>query len=144
MNKSCSVFVQGDSIFVSASRRLTSGIRVGSEPIITCSLKDRLAVGNAIVLALSAFKEGDCREEEQRSFEKALFKTLRVRSWSALENLSDYVSVEETASGIEMRPSVRGDYGGYEFVDPLIRVSANDPEAIGNAVQEAVRAMRNP
>lgn len=144
MNKSCSVFVQRDLVFVSASRRLTSGIRVGSDPIITCSLEDRAAVGHAILRALSAFAEGDCSEEEKRNFEKALFKTLRVRSWSSLENLSDYVSVEETPYGIEMRPSVRGEFGGYEFVDPLIKVSANDPEAIGNAVQTAVRAMRNP
>ena len=138
----CSVFVQKNQAVITASQRLPGGIYVDCEPIIVCELTDLEKVGSAVTNALSAFREGDQTTSEKEEFEKKLFRVLRVRSWSSLENLTDYVNVELPGEKVRIRPSVRGEFGGYEFVDPLICASLTNTQEIGHAIQQAVDSMR--
>lgn len=138
----CSVFVQKDQVVVTASQRLPGGVYVDCEPVIACRLSDAEALGTAVDLALKQFRQGEQTREQKEEFEKKLFATLRVRSWSSLENLTDYVNVEKPEEEIRIRPSVRGEFGGYEFTNPQISIPSGDVLRIGNAIQQAVDYMR--
>jgi hypothetical protein len=133
--RTCSVYFRGSEIHVLASARDVFGIYRTVEPYVKLSRQvAKRELGRVVLETLAAYRENIPGKTYVRGLKEPTHPFLvfaGFKSWKAFEKGATCFMISDSGPGIEIRPSVPTEKGGYVHQpDKSIRCAA-EAEAIG-------------
>jgi hypothetical protein len=143
MRKQCaSVYKRGGRLFFATSSQTTGryGLWIEAGPHLAAGIADGpSAVGDRLVEALNASRQGVEYPEDVRKLEGPLLKLAGVKSWKVFAKGAAHCYVERDEDGIRIIPS-EPDTGGFRRrKDQTVKVPETSPaDQLGQALLDAV------
>lgn len=145
MQKQCvSVYKRRERLFFATSSQTIGryGLWIEAGPHLAADVADGAsAVGDRLVAALDASRQGVQYPEDVRTLEGPLLKLAGVKSWATFVRSVAHCYVERDEDGICIIPS-EPDSGGFRRLkDQVVKVPTASPaEELGQALLDAITA----
>jgi len=136
--KNCGVYATESDVYVVSLARTIPGFELVSEPMFKARRDEPSALGEAVLSALNAYKEGVAAPDPRAKIPSPFLKYSGFRSWKAVERSALHLSVRWNGPGVSIIPTVRDEHAGYAHKPDLAVTSSPEPSAIGEALLKAL------
>ena len=133
------MYLRGDTVIVYPINRAVSGLGISSEPVFRLSRGSISGVGDAVLAALEAFREGLPQPDFARGEDAAFLRAAGFRSWRTLESGSVSCWFDDDGSHITFEPlrygGTRGARKGFQpfGAEPVVLASGASATEVGTA-----------
>lgn len=141
MKRYCEVYFRGDAVFVtSLAETLPNGFMVHYGPMFKLGRDEPPgAWGEAVLKAFASFAKGVPAPAPTGAASPEFLNLVGVKSWNTFTRGALHLGAEHDGREVTLTPSARN-RGGFDYLPPEQAVKCPpEPQAIGEALLEALR-----